>query len=169
MSSAAEGKAVASAMIALWEHEIPSTIKVLNAVPDAHREHRPAPKSRSAWQLATHIATSDAWFLDCIERGQFHFDQEAAAKAAAQFNNVGDVVEYYTATIPAKLHAMNQLPGEKLAETVDFYGRMQLSRGAWIGFATNHSVHHRGQLSTYLRNMGSKVPDIYGPSADSEP
>ena len=46
---------------------------------------------------------------------------------------------------------------------------MQMSRAAWIGFANNHSVHHRGQLSAYLRAMGSKVPDIYGPSADAIP
>ena len=38
----------------------------------------------------------------------------------------------------------------------------------FIGFANNHSVHHRGQLAAYLRAMGSKVPNIYGPSADAE-
>jgi uncharacterized damage-inducible protein DinB len=38
----------------------------------------------------------------------------------------------------------------------------------FIGFANNHSIHHRGQLAAYLRAMGSKVPNIYGPSADAE-
>jgi uncharacterized damage-inducible protein DinB len=45
---------------------------------------------------------------------------------------------------------------------------MQMTRAQWIGFANNHSVHHRGQLASYLRAMGSKVPNIYGPSADAE-
>jgi uncharacterized damage-inducible protein DinB len=57
---------------------------------------------------------------------------------------------------------------EQLAEEVDFFGMMKMSRAEWIGFANNHSVHHRGQLSTHLRAMGCKVPDIYGPSGDSE-
>jgi uncharacterized damage-inducible protein DinB len=52
---------------------------------------------------------------------------------------------------------------------MDFFGMMKMSRAQWIGFANNHSVHHRGQLSAYLRALGSKVPDIYGPSADAEP
>lgn len=168
MSNATESKAIAAAMIALWEREVPAMLRVLNSVPDAQRDHRPAPKSRSAWELARHIATSDAWFLDAIERGVFHFDRDAAAAAEAQFRNVGDVVEFYAATIPAMLRRMGEMPGDALAQVIDFYGRMEMSRAAWIGFACNHSVHHRGQLSAYLRGMGAKVPDIYGPSGDAE-
>jgi uncharacterized damage-inducible protein DinB len=52
---------------------------------------------------------------------------------------------------------------------MDFFGVMQKTRAEWIGFANNHSVHHRGQLSALLRAAGSKVPDIYGPSGDAEP
>ena len=50
---------------------------------------------------------------------------------------------------------------------MDFFGITKMPRANVIGFANNHSVHHRGQLAAYLRAMGSKVPDIYGPSADS--
>jgi len=56
-----------------------------------------------------------------------------------------------------------------MTETIDFFGAMQFPRAQWIGFANNHSVHHRGQLAAYLRSMGSKVPNIYGPSGDAEP
>jgi uncharacterized damage-inducible protein DinB len=51
---------------------------------------------------------------------------------------------------------------------LSFFGMFEWPRLRFIGFANNHSVHHRGQLAAYLRAMGSKVPDIYGPSADSE-
>jgi uncharacterized damage-inducible protein DinB len=60
------------------------------------------------------------------------------------------------------------LSAEQMAETVSFFEVMKKPRAQWIGFANNHSVHHRGQLAAYLRAMGSKVPDIYGPSADSD-
>ncbi|HEY0809420.1 MAG TPA: DinB family protein, partial [Longimicrobiales bacterium] len=78
------------------------------------------------------------------------------------------VVAFYEKTFPKKLAALRDLPGESLAETIDFFGMFQMTRAQWIGFANNHSVHHRGQLSAYLRSMGCRVPDIYGPSGDAE-
>ncbi len=70
------------------------------------------------------------------------------------------------ATIAPLADLRNQ-SGDSLATSVDFFGMMKKSRADWIGFANNHSVHHRGQLSAYLRSMGCKVPDIDGPSGDS--
>jgi uncharacterized damage-inducible protein DinB len=49
---------------------------------------------------------------------------------------------------------------------VDFFGMMKMPNATYLGFANNHSIHHRGQLAAYLRAMGSKVPAIYGASAD---
>jgi len=169
MSDSHQAIAVAEAMTALWEGECPATVRVLSAVPDANRDYRPAPKSRSAWELAVHIVIADVWFIECIERGVLQFDPEAASQAEAQLGKVSEVVALYEATIPATLRRLRDLSGEQLAEMVDFFGVMRMSRAAWIGFATNHSVHHRGQLSAYLRTMGAKVPDIYGPSGDAEP
>jgi uncharacterized damage-inducible protein DinB len=98
-----------------------------------------------------------------------HFDPEAAKQAEAQFRDAGEVVAFYEAKIPAMIRRLHELTDEQLAEPLDFFGMMTMSRAAWIGFANNHSVHHRGQLSAHLRASGSKVPDIYGPSADAEP
>src|SRR5687768_4963179 len=98
-----QAKAVAEAMRDLWLGEIPASLRVLAAVPDAQRDYRPAPKSRSAWELVTRLATSDLWFIDCIERGRFQFDREAAAQAAAQFTSIADVVAFYESTIPSRL------------------------------------------------------------------
>jgi uncharacterized damage-inducible protein DinB len=161
-------KAVAEALAGLWQGELPATVRVLSAVSEAGRDYKPHPKSRTAWELATHLATGDVWFLDCIAAGAFAFDPAKAKENEARFRTVADVVAFYEKTIPAKLAQLKDLPGEKLAEPVDFFGMMKMPRAQFIGFATNHSMHHRGQLSAYLRAMGCKVPDIYGPSADSE-
>ncbi|HUP90462.1 MAG TPA: DinB family protein [Longimicrobiales bacterium] len=162
-------KAVAAAMAAVWQGEFPATVRVLSAVSDAGRDYSPHPKSRTAWQVTTHIATADIWFIDSIINGAFIWDTEKAQEAEAQFGKVADVVAFYEKTFPAKLAGVLQLPGETLAEDLDFFGMMTMPRAQWIGFANNHSVHHRGQLSAYLRAMGCKVPDIYGPSGDAEP
>lgn len=167
MSSADQVTAIAQAMATLWMNEIPATVKVLAAVPDEQRDFRPHEKSRSAWELAVHIATADYWFIDCIEKGAFAFDPAAAKQAEGQFQRIADVAAFYESTIPGRIERLRDLPADQLGVMVDFFGMMNMPRAAWIGFANNHSVHHRGQLSAYLRSMSAKVPDIYGPSADS--
>jgi len=162
-----EAKAAATIVANLWEGEFPATCQVLAAVKDDKRDYKPDPKSRTAWQLATHLATADLWFIDCITNGKFHFDPEAVKKQEASFANVSDIVEFYKQNFPGKLHTLVAMPAAAMAESIDFFSRMNRSRAAWIGFANNHSIHHRGQLASYLRAMGSKVPNIYGPSADA--
>ena len=65
----------------LWEGEFPATCAVLSAVPDSGKDYKPDPKSRTAWELATHLATGDVWFLSSILSGTFVWDEEAAKKA----------------------------------------------------------------------------------------
>ena len=162
-----QAKAAADAMAALWEGEFPATAQVLAAVKDDNRNYRPDPKSRTAWELATHLATADIWFIDSIAAGKFEFDPERAKQAEASFASVADLVEFYKRTFPEKLAALRAMPAEKQSEVLDFFGAMKMPRARWIGFANNHSIHHRGQLAAYLRAMGSKVPNIYGPSAEA--
>jgi uncharacterized damage-inducible protein DinB len=150
----------------LWEGEFPVTCKVLASVPDDRRDYRPDEKSRTAWELATHLATADVWFLSSIIDGAFVWDEAAAKARSAQFANIHDVVAYYKREFPAKLNEVRALAAEKLIAPVDFFGLFQWPNAQYLGFANNHSVHHRGQLASYLRAMGSKVPAIYGSSAD---
>ena len=164
-----QAKAAADLLAATWEGESKATAQVISAVGTGNRDYKPDPKSRSAWDLATHIATSDIWFLDSIINGAFVFDHEAAKKAEGQFKSTDDIVGFYQKTLPEKLKAVRALPAEKLAEPLDFFGMMKMPRANFVAMANNHSIHHRGQLAGYLRAMGSKVPNIYGPSADAEP
>jgi uncharacterized damage-inducible protein DinB len=164
-----QAKAAADALARSWEREFPATTAVLGSVKNDNRDYKPDPKSRSAWDVAKHLATADIWFLDCIINGKFAFDPEAAKRAETAFTGVDDVVAFYKKTFPEKLQALRALSGEQLAANLDFMGVMQMPRADFVGFATHHSIHHRGQLAAYLRAMGSKVPNIYGPSADAEP
>jgi len=148
------------------EEDGKTTAKVLAAVPDNNRDYRPDPKSRTAWELATHLAISDVWFIDSIIKGSFEFDPDVEKRTASQFRNVNDLVEWYKKEFPAKLRDLRALPADKLTKVVDFFGFFQWPNASYLMFANNHSVHHRGQLAAYLRAAGSRVPSIYGGSAD---
>jgi uncharacterized damage-inducible protein DinB len=162
-------KAAADMLATVWEGEYPATCQVLAAVKDDTRDYKPDPKSRTAWELATHLATADIWFIDSIVNGAFEWNPDAAKQAESQFKTANEIAEFYKKTFPEKLKQLRGLPGEKLTPALSFFGVMTMPTVQYIGFANNHSVHHRGQLAAYLRAMGSKVPNIYGPSADAEP
>jgi len=157
---------LAQSFCRLWEGEFPATCKIIAAVPDGKRDYRPDEKSRTAWQLATHLATADIWFADSIVAGKFEFDPAVEKQREAAFSTIDDVVAYYKKEFPAAIERIRAMPGDKLAEPVDFFGMMKAPNATYLGFANNHSIHHRGQLAAYLRAMGSKVPAIYGASAD---
>ena len=161
-------KAAADLVATMWESEFPATCQVLAAVKDEARDYKPDPKSRTAWELATHLATADVWFVDSIVNGAFVWDAEGAKAATTQFRNVDALVEFYKKTFPQRLATLRAVPPEKMTDVLDFFGFMKMPRAQFVAFASNHSIHHRGQLAAYLRAMGSKVPNIYGPSADAE-
>ena len=164
--NADQAKFLVDFLAQLWEGELRATVKVLRNVPDARRDYRPDDKSRTAWELATHLTLSDRWFIQGIIDGNFAFDPEVEKKQAAQFPSSADLASFYEREIPAKLNELRALPADRLTRVVDFFGIMQQPAVWYLGFANNHSMHHRGQLASYLRAAGSKVPAIYGGSAD---
>ena len=150
----------------MLENEGKTTARVLAAVPDSGKNYKPDEKSRTAWDLTTHLALGDVWFLDSIIAGKFEFDADGEKQAASKFKNVKDVVDYYNREFPERVKQLRALPADQLTRVVDFFGMMQMPNATYLGFANNHSIHHRGQLAAYLRAMGGKVPSIYGGSAD---
>ena len=163
-----QAKAAAELLITIWEGEFPATCGVLAAVKDDNRHYKPDAKSRTAWDLATHLAHADMWFLDSIATGKFEWDPEQVRQAEAQFKSVDDIVAFYKRAFPERMQALRALPGDKLTSMISMFGNFDWPAVRYIGFATNHSMHHRGQLAAYLRAMGSRVPNIYGPSADDK-
>jgi len=164
--TADHARAIADYFAAVFDQEFTNTVKVLRAVPNDRRDYKPDEKSRTAWELATHIAGSDLWFLDSVCEASFIYDPEVENRRTAGLNTIDDVVEFYTREFPKRIQRLRSTPGEQLAKEVDFFGTGKEPVIWFLGVANNHSVHHRGQLMTYLRAMGSKVPAIYGGSAD---
>ena len=74
---------------------------------------------------------------------------------------------WYADRLAAALERLKQTSGEALLRSVDFYGIRQIPALGLLQIGINHTIHHRGQLSTYFRGMGTKVPSIYGESYDA--
>ncbi|MBL8230180.1 MAG: DinB family protein [Bryobacterales bacterium] len=144
--------------------EAQTTRKVLAAVPEDKASWTPYhEKAMSALDLAWHIASTEVWFLHGVAAGEFTPED---GKRPESVKTLADVVAYYDANLGPALEKAKGISGEAAAKIVDFYGAFQLPAVVYLSFLVKHSVHHRGQLSTYLRAMGAKVPSIYGGSAD---
>jgi uncharacterized damage-inducible protein DinB len=136
------------------------TYKVISAIPESNKNWKPEPTSRSAWELATHIATADVGFLN----GVFdHSYTDAFPKLSV--TTVEELSEWYKHEFPKALERVMALDGVHLAKHVQFFS-MDWAAARFVFFCNNHMIHHRGQLASYLRPMGGKVPSIYGGSAD---
>ena len=124
---------------------------------------------RTALQLLAATAVGGASTAAIAQKDAAKAKPEAAKKAEGQFTDAKSIADFYNRVVQGKLNELRQLSGDVLAEPMDFFVMMKMPRVQFIAMANNHSIHHRGQLAAYLRAMGSKVPNIYGPSADAEP
>src|SRR5215831_7061569 len=161
-----QAKFLAEHYARIFENEIPVTKKVLQAVGKGNGDYKPDPKSRSAIQLARHIATADNWFVGSTLEGKFVFDPAAAEKAEAGLGSADNAAAFYEQGMRDKVAQLRAASPEQLTREVDFFGMWKAPAVTFLTLAQNHSVHHRGQLAAYLRAMGSAVPAIYGGSAD---
>ncbi len=161
-----ETKTVADFLIADFENEMQTTLRIIAAVPNGHPDYRPDSKSKNALGLVRHITLEDEWLLNCIANGEFTPPPDDSD--ACGIMNPADAIARYKEKVPAALNRVRAMPGEKLAKVIDLFGMIQAPGVNFLAMTVKHSVHHRGQLSTYLRPMGGKVPGIYGPSADTQ-
>ena len=103
-------------------------------------------------------------FMDALPAGEFDFSPRPRPDS---IKNSQDLAGWYTDNFAPRFEKLTKLSNEQLVMIVDFRGVFQLPAVMNLGFVMHHSVHHRGQLSMYLRPMGAKVPAIYGESYDS--
>ncbi|ABF40086.1 DinB [Candidatus Koribacter versatilis Ellin345] len=165
--NSAEAKTIANFLCTDYSHEVDTTLRVLGAVPANHLDYSPDAKSKTALGLLRHLALEDEWLLNCVAAGAFTPPPDDSD--ACGILTPADAVAHYRARIPAAIERVRALTPEQLTQVLDMFGLMQMPAVQFLGLAVKHSVHHRGQLSTYLRAMGGAVPGIYGPSADSQP
>jgi uncharacterized damage-inducible protein DinB len=151
-------KALAEFVLPQLQQESKTTRKVLAAVPADTCQYKPSDKCMSGLELATHIAAAEAFFLQGVIDGGFTWQQPDLKTPA-------DVVAWYDEKVPALLAQAAELPADKLAQPIKF-AMWNEPAVTYLTLSLKHGIHHRGQLSAYLRPMGAKVPSIYGPTAD---
>jgi uncharacterized damage-inducible protein DinB len=144
------------------EHRI--TKAVIDAIPLDKGDYRPDSVSKSASELAWHIAATEMRFLDAIPAGAFDFTPRPCPES---IKNSADLSAWYVDNFTSRLAKLTTMSNDQLIKIVDFRGMFQLPAVSFLEFILHHTIHHRGQLSVYLRPMGGKVPAIYGESYDS--
>jgi uncharacterized damage-inducible protein DinB len=161
--------AIVDALLPEFDHEMAVTRKVIERVNDAQFGWKPHEKSMSLGRLATHVAEIPQWGRTILVQPEFNMvDGEYKPTAAATTAEVLQLFDGQVKTIREILAARTDA---ELMGTWTFKQNGQelfaMPRAAaWRSWVMNHLIHHRGQLSVYLRQTGSKVPGIYGPSAD---
>ncbi len=146
-----------------WDKEEPATRKVISRIPEGST-YRPDPKSRTAREIAWVIVREEECLISGLEKGTLEWD-EVPAPATMK-----EVLAAYDRVQQNLSKRMQAITTERWEGPVPFlYQGQEVMKetgydNAW-GFLLD-IIHHRGQLSTYLRPMGAKVPQIYGPSAD---
>ena len=146
------------------KNEYGVTRRVIEAIPDGQGDYRPDPNAKSAMELAWHVVAAEHRFLGGIAAGAFDFTPNHRPESVT---TAAGIAALYAEYFNADIEKLSKLSGEQLAKIIDFRGLFQLPAVAYAQFCMHHSVHHRGQLSTYLRPMGGQVPSIYGESYDS--
>jgi uncharacterized damage-inducible protein DinB len=141
-----------------WVKEGATTSKVLSRIPEGS-DYKPDPKSRTAKEIAWQIVCEERMIIDALETGKVEWNPPTIPAT------MKEVREAYDAQSTGLGTRWKQLPLERWNGQLDFFGKQRpASPMAW-SFLFD-IVHHRGQITTYLRPMGSTVPQIYGPSGD---
>lgn len=138
------------------------TRRVLAAIPAGRGEYRPDKTSRTATQLAWHLAGTEMWFLDAIIQRVFREDEWTPEPTATG----EEIATWYEAEGERRLAGIEALSGDDLIAPVNWLGLRNDPAVTYLSLAIRHTVHHRGQLSAYVRAMGGRVPAIYVESAD---
>jgi uncharacterized damage-inducible protein DinB len=153
-----------SVFLPLLEREHPKTRQVIEAIPLDQGDYRPDAASKTALELAWHIVAAEKRFFNGIVDGGFDFSPISTPDSV---RNSADIGRWYGEMFAAVLARLKAMTAEQLSRVLDFRGMFQMPAVVFFQAALSHSIHHRGQLSVYLRPMGGKVPAIYGESYDS--
>jgi uncharacterized damage-inducible protein DinB len=160
---------IAQALLPEFDAEMATTRRCLERVPENRLDYKPDPKSMSLGRLAGHVAEMPSWGSvtvnsDALDfaKGEFTpMDMTSRAQILAAFDKIvaDSRAALASATDERLMGPWSLKNGETTLMTMPRIGVIRT-------FVMNHTIHHRGQLSVYLRSVGALVPSIYGPSAD---
>jgi uncharacterized damage-inducible protein DinB len=168
-STAVSSNNIATALIAEMEHEAAVTRTVLERIPAEKFDWKPHDKSMPFGRLASHIAEMFGWTPPTLEHPELDFskmDYKPFEPGSTQ-----ELVEFLDKNVAEAIAALKTSPDERFMENWTMRNGEQVyftmpKIAVMRSFVLNHIVHHRGQLSVYLRLNDIAVPSIYGPSAD---
>lgn len=165
---------MAQTLLPEFDHVMANTRRVLAVVPAADADWRPHPKSFTLGELASHIATMPFWGRTTLERSELDLGApETAAIPRVRFTTVPELLEQFDR------HVRDARAALAAASDADLGAVWTLRNGATTvfslpraavlrGFVLSHMIHHRGQLTVYLRLRDVALPAIYGRTADSQ-
>lgn len=161
--------AMRDAMLAEYDHEMALARKVIERVNGEKLGWAPHEKSMTLGRLATHVAEIPHWGQTILNDAEFDMTEASYKPRVAA--TVAEILAIFDAEIARTRELLASKSDGELLSSWAFKqnGKEMFSMprvAAFRGWVMNHLIHHRGQLSVYLRQTGSKVPSIYGPSAD---
>ncbi|WP_039865889.1 DinB family protein [Pedobacter sp. BAL39] len=151
-----------------FEHEVNSTRRLLQMVPEKDLDYRPSEISWTMAELAQHIATIYYWYVGTLTKDVYDMADDHLERSEA--NDIKATLALFERNVELARAALNSLTEEKLQDqwTMKFGEQVLLGpmpRGIVSrGFLFNHIYHHRGELIVYLRATGNKIPGMYGPT-----
>jgi len=155
-----------------WEQEYPAFVDVCKALPSSNLDYRPHPGSRSAGELVALLVSVEQSCIELCASGRTSYNSGLKWHPAGGFTALDEMIgayERHHRTLAEKLNLMDDTTWNHPAWLIRGEQEIILKDtvGGLLWIALFDAVHHRGQLSVYIRPMGGKVPSIYGPSADT--
>ena len=146
--------------------ERPKFLSVLRALPNENLDYRPHERSSSARMIAWFLVLAQRALVDLVDTGESHWKQSPAPATA---DEISAEYDKSAARMQSRLSSVDDAQWEKPARMFAG-GKMMMERplGGILWNFFFDAIHHRGQLSSYVRPMGGKVPSVYGPSGDSK-
>lgn len=165
---------IARTILAEFNHEMANTRKVLERVPEEQAAWRPHPKSYSLGELAMHIANMPRWAVITCKQDQLDFDPPDGKKEPKPvFQTRKAMLDFFDDNVFAAVSAIADASDDDMKAPWALKNRgvevFKLPRVAVLrSFVMNHTIHHRGQMTVYLRLKNVPLPAIYGNTADEK-
>ena len=165
---------LAATLLPEFDHETANTRRLLEVVPAADAAWRPHPKSYSLGDLAAHIALLPLWGRFTLDRAELDLGSPANASIArVRFTTVPELLEQFDHNVREARATLASTTDAAMGETWTLKNGattvLSMPRAVVLrGFVLSHMIHHRGQLSVYLRLRDVPLPALYGPTADTQ-
>ena len=165
--------AIKDALLPEFDHEMAVTRRVLERVPFSDPAWKPHVKSMTIAELAAHIANIPSWVPITLSRDRFDMGSVDRESLHATHENVAALLAEFDRHVAAARTHIAEASDAQLMQSWSLTSGEQVvltmpKAGVLRSFVFNHTVHHRGQMSVYLRLRDVPVPSIYGPSADEQ-